>query len=164
MSYDHVGRAIGAFERKLVTPSRWGRYRAGDHAALTAQEIAGLKLFTGIGCMTCHTGELVDGSMFQKVGVVQARPNQTDQGRYEVTKVAADRMTFKVPSLRNVARTAPYFHDGSVRTLEQAVAMMGRHQLGEGLSTSDVAAIVTWLGSLTGELPAGYIAPPRLPE
>ncbi|HEX3766716.1 MAG TPA: cytochrome c peroxidase [Kofleriaceae bacterium] len=164
VSYDNLGRAIGAFERKLVTPSRWDRYLAGDHAALTAPEVAGLKLFTDIGCMTCHTGELVGGSMFQTVGVVEAWPNQADQGRYDVTKVASDHMMFKVPSLRNVAKTAPYFHDGSARTLDEAVTMMARHQLGEELSKSDVAAIVTWLGSLTGELPAKYIAPPHLPE
>jgi len=164
LSYDNLGRAIGAFERRLVTPSRWDQYLAGDHAALTAQEVAGLKLFTDIGCMTCHTGELVGGSMFQKVGLVEAWPNQSDQGRYDLTHVSSDRMMFKVPSLRNVAKTAPYFHDGSVKTLDEAVTMMGRHQLGEELGKSDVAAIASWLGSLTGELPATYIAAPRLPE
>jgi cytochrome c peroxidase len=164
VTYDNLGRAIGAFERGLVTPSRWDRYLTGDHSALTAPEIKGLKLFTDLGCMTCHTGEFVGGSMFQKVGAVAPWPNQADQGRYEVTRRDSDRMLFKVPSLRDVTRTAPYFHDGSASTLEQAVELMALHQLGEALSQSDVSSIVSWLGSLTGELPATYIAPPRLPD
>jgi cytochrome c peroxidase len=164
VTYDNVGRAIGAFERNLVTPSRWDRYLAGDKPALTAPEVAGLKLFTDLGCMTCHTGEFVGGSMFQKVGVVSPWPNQGDQGRFEVTKDSSDRMMFKVPSLRNVAKTAPYFHDGSAKTLEEAVTMMARYQIGEELDAKDVASIVAWLGSLTGDIPAKYIAAPKLPE
>jgi len=164
VTYDNLAQAIGAFERKLVTPSRWDRYLAGNHDALTAQEIAGLKLFTDLGCMTCHTGELVGASTFQKVGAMAPWPNQADQGRYEVTKLPSDRMLFKVPSLRNVAKTAPYFHDGSAKTLEEAVALMARHQMGEELTQSDIASIVAWLGSLTGDLPSDYIAAPKLPE
>jgi len=164
LTYDNVGRAIGAFERNLVTPSRWDKYLNGERGALSAQEITGLKLFTDLGCMTCHTGEFVGGSMFQKVGVAAAWPNQQDAGRFEVTKLDSDRMLFKVPSLRNIAKTAPYFHDGTAKTLEQAVTLMARHQIGEELSPADVTAIVSWLGSLTGELPAQYIAPPHLPE
>jgi cytochrome c peroxidase len=113
--------------------------------------------------MTCHTGELVGGSMFQKAGIAAPWPNQADQGRFEVTKLGSDHMLFKVPSLRNVARTAPYFHDGSSTTLEEAIEMMARHQIGEELSSGDVTAIAAWLGTLTGELPAAYIAPPALP-
>jgi cytochrome c peroxidase len=164
VSYDNLGRAIGAFERRLVTPSRWDRYLAGDHAALSGDEVAGLKLFTDLGCMTCHTGEFVGGSMFQKAGVMAPWPNQKDQGRFEVTKLAADRMMFKVPSLRNVAKTAPYFHDGSAKTLDEAVVVMARHQVGEELSPGDASLIVAWLGSLTGDLPSKYIAPPALPK
>jgi len=163
ITYDNLGRAIGAFERNLVTPSRWDQYLAGNKRALTAPEVAGLKLFTDLGCMTCHTGEFVGGSMFQKVGVASPWPNQKDQGRYEVTKLSSDRMLFKVPSLRDVTKTAPYFHDGSARTLEDAVQMMARHQIGEELADSDVASIVSWLGALTGDLPADYIKPPQLP-
>lgn len=164
LSYNNVARAIGAFERKLITPSRWDKYLEGDHAALTEPELKGLKLFTDLGCMTCHTGEFVGGSMFQKVGVAVPWPNQADQGRFELTKQAADRMSFKVPSLRDVAKTAPYFHDGSAKTLEEAVTLMARHQIGEELSAEDVASIVVWLGSLTGELPTKYIERPTLPE
>lgn len=163
VSYDNLGKAIGAFERNLVTPSRWDRYLAGDRTALNKDETSGLKLFTDLGCMTCHTGEFVGGSMFQKVGVVAPWPNQADQGRYEVTKVDSDRMLFKVPSLRDVAKTAPYFHDGSAKTLEEAVAMMARHQIGEELSGDDIRLIVAWLGALTGDIPDTYIQPPQLP-
>lgn len=164
VTYDNVGRAIGGFERKLTTPSRWDQYLHGNHKALTAAELRGFKLFTDLGCMTCHTGEFVGGSMFQKVGVASAWPNQGDQGRFEVTKLPSDRMIFKVPGLRDITKTAPYFHDGSAKTLEDAVTLMARYQVGEELAPADVQAIVSWLGALTGELPTQYIAPPRLPE
>jgi cytochrome c peroxidase len=163
ITYDNVGIAIGAFERRLVTPSRWDRYLAGDRAALTSHEVAGLQLFTDLGCITCHTGEFVGGSTFQKVGAMEEWPNQADQGRFEVTHQTTDKMIFKVPSLRNIAKTAPYFHDGSAKTLADAVTMMGRYQMGEPLSADDTASIVAWLGALTGDLPEAYIKPPALP-
>jgi cytochrome c peroxidase len=111
----------------------------------------------------CHTGEYLGGSMFQKVGAAEPWPNQEDQGRFDVTHQEADRMQFKVPSLRNVAMTAPYFHDGSVDTIEAAVAIMGRFQLGAPLHEEEVKSIVAWMQSLTGELPARYLKPPELP-
>jgi cytochrome c peroxidase len=163
VTFANVGLAIGAFERKLTTPSRWDDYLQGNESALTDQEIEGLKVFTNVGCMVCHTGELLGGSMFQKVGVVEPWPNQKDQGRYETTKQDVDRMMFKVPTLRNVAKTAPYFHDGSVPTLEGAVRTMGKHQLGLNLSDREVSVIAAWLGSLTGQLPSEYITEPALP-
>jgi cytochrome c peroxidase len=160
LTYDNVGKAIGAFERGLVTPSRWDLYLAGDKGALTPAEVEGLRVFTNVGCMVCHTGAFVGGSMFAKVGAVEPWPNQADQGRYEVTKMESDRMMFKVPSLRNVEKTAPYFHDASASTLDEAVRKMGRHQLGLDLTDGEVASIATWLKSLTGTLPAEYIKPP----
>jgi len=163
VTFENVGRAIGAFERRLMTPSRWDQYLRGNQTALNDRELEGLKIFTNIGCMVCHTGEFVGGSMYQKVGVVEPWPNQKDQGRYEITKQDVDRMMFKVPTLRNVARTAPYFHDASATTLEDAVRKMGRHQLGLTLSDGEVSAIVAWLGSLTGTLPDELIKPPALP-
>lgn len=163
LRYDNVGRAIGAFERGLVTPSRWDRYLEGDKSALTPEEAEGLRVFTNVGCMVCHTGEFVGGSMFAKVGAVESWPNQADQGRYEVTKKDEDKMFFKVPTLRNVAKTAPYFHDGSVATLADAVRVMGRHQLGLDLAPGEINAIVAWLGALTGELPSAYIKEPARP-
>lgn len=163
ITYDAVGIAIGAFERRLVTPSRWDKYLRGEKAALTDGELEGLKVFTNVGCMVCHTGEFLGGTSYQRVGAVEPWPNQADAGRASITKNDADRMMFKVPTLRNIAKTGPYFHDGSAKTLDQAVRMMGKHQLGLELSDGEIASIVTWLGSLTGELPTAYIAPPILP-
>jgi cytochrome c peroxidase len=160
----NIGLALGAFERRLTTPSRWDEYLRGNQSALTDPELEGLKAFTNIGCMVCHTGEFLGGGMYQKVGVVEPWPNQKDQGRYEVTKQEVDRMMFKVPTLRNIAKTAPYFHDGSVPTLDAAVRRMGRYQLGLNLADREVSTIVAWLGALTGRLPDEYIKPPKLPE
>jgi cytochrome c peroxidase len=164
ITYDAVGIAIGAFERKLVTPARWDKYLNGDKEALSNAEVEGLKVFTNVGCMVCHTGEYLGGTSYQRVGAVEPWPNQGDPGRASLTKNDADRMMFKVPTLRNIQKTAPYFHDGSAKTLDQAVRMMGKHQLGLELSEGEVSSIVTWLGSLTGELPMAYIAPPVLPQ
>jgi cytochrome c peroxidase len=161
LGFEQVTGALAAFERTLVTPARWDRYLRGDRTALSAAEVRGARVFADVGCVQCHTGELVGGAMFQKVGGQLAWPNQRDQGRYEVTHLAADRMVFKVPSLRNVAVTAPYFHDGSVSDLGEAVRMMARHQLGFELEPDEVTAIVTWLGALTGEVPD--VTPPALP-
>jgi cytochrome c peroxidase len=163
VTYQHVGQAIGAFERGLVTPSRWDRYLSGDTKALTPEEVEGLRVFTNVGCMVCHTGEFLGGSMFEKVGAVEPWPNQKDLGRFAVTKDERDRMVFKVPTLRNIEKTAPYFHDGSVATLPDAVRMMARHQLGLELSDDEVKSIETWLKSLTGKLPEDYIKAPKLP-
>jgi cytochrome c peroxidase len=162
LDFDHVVRALAAFEETLATPARWDRYLRGDHGALAKPEVEGLKLFANIGCVQCHTGELV-GSMFQRVGVVEPWPNQRDQGRFAITKRPDDQMVFKVPTLRNVAMTGPYFHDGSVASLDEAVRLMARHQLGAELPAADVTAIVAWLGALTGEPPTEASSPPILP-
>jgi len=164
ITVDHIGRAIGAFERGLITPSRWDRYIAGDTSALTPVEKEGAKVFANLGCLVCHTGPYIGGSMFEKVGTRAPWPTQGDRGRRDVTGNPADDMMFKVPSLRNVAETAPYFHDGSAATLEQAVRMMARHQLGIDLADDEVREVIAWLGSLTGEIPKDYIAKPVLPS
>jgi cytochrome c peroxidase len=114
--------------------------------------------------MVCHTGELLGGSMYEKVGAVEPWPNQDDQGRFSVTQREGDRMMFKVPTLRNISETAPYFHDGFSATLEQAVAMMGKHQLGLDLEKNEVDSIVAWLQTLKGKLPEQYVASPELPK
>jgi cytochrome c peroxidase len=163
ITYDNVGKAIGAFERGLMTPARWDSYLNGDKSALTSAELEGLRVFTNVGCMVCHTGEFVGGSMFEKVGAVEPWPNQKDPGRFSVTKDERDRMVFKVPTLRNIGKTGPYFHDGSAKTLADAVQMMGRHQLGLELSDTEITSIAAWLNSLTGVLPAEYIKAPVLP-
>ena len=159
----NVALGIAEFERGLITPSRWDRYLDGDSQALSASEKEGVKLFGNLGCVVCHTGASVGGSMYEKLGVHAPWPNQTDHGRREVTHDDADDMVFKVPSLRNVAHTGPYFHDGSVESLDTAVRMMAHHQLGVDLSEEEALSIVSWLGSLTGEIPRDYIAPPDLP-
>jgi cytochrome c peroxidase len=161
VTYDNVGRAIGAFERGLVTPSRWDAFLAGDTAALTPEERRGLNTFAGLGCPACHRGPYVGGEMYEKAGLVEPWPDQSDLGRYVVTHRRGDRLVFKVPSLRNVERTAPYFHDGQVATLEEAVRWMARYQLGRELRDTEVAALVAWLKSLTGSVSEEYITPPE---
>jgi len=124
ISYDNMAKAIGAFERGLVTPSRFDKFLAGDKSALSDQERAGLTKFIQNGCTSCHSGAAIGGSSFQKLGLVKAYPNQKDLGRFEVTKKEEDRMVFRVPTLRNVAETGPWFHDGAFDRLEAAVQAM----------------------------------------
>ena len=160
ITYDNVGEAIGAYERLFVTPGRFDRWLAGEEEALSERERRGLAKFAAYACTTCHSGTLLGGTTYQKLGLVKAWPNQKDAGRYEVTKQEADRMFFKVPSLRNVAKTAPYFHDGSANTLEQAIEIMGRHQLGLEIPKEDIADIKAFLESLTGKLEESVAAAP----
>jgi cytochrome c peroxidase len=154
INFANFGKAIGSFERTLVTPSRYDAFAKGDASALTGEEKAGLKKFMETGCTACHMGSTFGGTMFQKLGLVKPYESK-DLGRYEVTKNEADKMIFKVPSLRNVSETAPYFHDGSVKDLPTAVKLMGTHQLGRDLSDEDIQSIVTFLKALTGKLPEG---------
>lgn len=155
--------AIGAFERRLVTPSRFDKFLAGEVGALNDVEKAGLLKFLDTGCVACHSGTLLGGSTYQKVGAVKPWPNQTDLGRAALTKNDADKFIFKVPSLRNVARTAPYFHDGSTEKLPDAVKLMASHQLGRDLADADAQSIATFLDSLTGDIPKEFIQEPQLP-
>jgi cytochrome c peroxidase len=162
VTYDNMAAAIGAFERKLTTPGRFDKYLAGDGAALTAEEKKGLDTFLATGCQTCHNGATIGGSMYMKLGAVV--PYETkDLGRFSVTKSEADKYVFKVPSLRNVAETGPYFHDGSIATLDEAVTKMAKHQLGKELKPEEVSSIVAFLKALTGEVDAAYVAKPTLP-
>jgi cytochrome c peroxidase len=165
VSFDNVARAIGAFERKLVTPnSRWDQFLAGKRDAITAEEMTGHHEFMHGGCASCHNGAYVGGRQFQKLGAEKPWPDHKDLGRYDVTKAETDRMVFKVPSLRNVEKTAPYFHNGSIATLDEAIRRMGEHQLNVRLSETQVKQIAAWLRTLTGELPRELIRPPKLPE
>jgi cytochrome c peroxidase len=161
ITYDNVGKAIGAYERLFVTPGRFDRLLGGKTGALKANERSGLKKFVSVGCVSCHTGNLLGGNSYQKLGAVNPWPNQKDQGRFGLTKKEADKMFFKVPSLRNIAKTGPYFHDGSSDKLEDAVTRMAKHQLGKELSAEDHADIVAFLRSLTGRLPKAIAAPPK---
>jgi cytochrome c peroxidase len=165
---ENWGKAIGAYMRTLVTPSPFDSFLAGDDRALSPAAKAGLQTFMQIGCVGCHNGVGVGGSMYQKFGLVEdywkATGNSNiDRGRFDVTQNPADMYVFKVPSLRNVAMTPPYFHDGSVSTLPAAVRVMARVQLGRTLTDGEVADLVAFLESLTGRLPDDFATAPRLP-
>lgn len=163
VTFENFGRAIAAFERGLTTPSRWDEFLAGDGSALTAEEKVGFAAFMDAGCAQCHNGAWVGGSLYQKAGVVNPWFTMNDPGRFQVTSDPGDRMVFKVPALRNVEETWPYFHDGSVQRLPDAVRLMAWHQAGRDLTDTQVSAIVTWLKTLTGAIDFEYINEPALP-
>jgi cytochrome c peroxidase len=161
--FDNVAQAIGAFERRLLTPSRFDEFLRGDESQLTNAEKAGLMAFVQSGCVACHSGVAIGGQEYRKIG--QVIPYEVeDVGRYEVTGQEEDRHVFKVPSLRNIEMTGPYMHNGSIETLAEMVQIMGKHQLGQELNDDTVDSIVIFLKSLTGEIPEEYIAQPTLPE
>lgn len=153
----NIAGAIAAFERSLATQnSRFDRYLRGEKNALSEDELKGYRRFVNYGCISCHQGAGIGGNMFQRFGVMadffnDRPPTKADQGRFNVTGLEEDRHVFKVPSLRNVAVTFPYFHDGSAKTLSDAVKVMGKYQLGKALSEEDVRLIVAFLHSLSGE-------------
>jgi cytochrome c peroxidase len=162
MDIHTIKEAIATFERSLITPdSRFDRYLRGDRNAITADEKEGYRLFKFNGCSSCHQGILAGGNMFEKFGIVadyfadRGMIVKADLGRFNVTGQEADRYKFKVPSLRNVAHTAPYFHDGSAQTLNEAVSVMAKYQLGRQLSARDIHLIVEFLETLNGEYPGG---------
>ena len=174
LSADNWGKAIGAYERTLLTPAPFDRFLKGDTQALSPQAKLGLNKFIDTGCAGCHSGVSVGGQMYQKFGITQDYWLATgstekeafkgyDKGRFHDTKNEADAFIFKVPQLRNVAVTPPYFHDGSVASLPQAVRVMAQLQLGKQLSDDDVAHIVSFLESLSGEVPADFAKAPVLP-
>jgi len=160
---ENVAQALGAFERGLLTPSRVDTFIQGDYTQLTLQEQQGMVSFVEVGCARCHSGTTIGGQSYQKLGEIIPYPVE-DQGLYEITGREEHRQVFKVPSLRNVARTAPYLHDGSISALEEMVIFMSRHQLGKELNQTQVTDIVTFLEALTGEIPVTYIAEPPLPS
>ena len=164
ITYNNMALAIGAFERGLVTPSAWDAFIEGDQSALTDAQKTGFNTFAATGCQWCHYGPYVGGASYQKLGVVKPWLDQTDQGLYQLTKEEIDKMVFKVPSLRNIQKTGPYFHDGSVSTLDQAIRNMAVHQRGVELTDAQTKSIETWMGSLTGEIPMSYIKLPELPK
>jgi cytochrome c peroxidase len=163
VSYDNMAKAIGAFERKLMTPSRWDAYLKGDKTALTPEEQAGFKTFVAVGCKTCHAGALLGGSFYQKLGIAKPYPRSEDPGRAKLTKSNADQGVFKVPSLRNIDKTGPYFHDGQTPELDQAVRDMGEYQLGRELTADETKQIIDFLKVLTGTVDPEYTKPPALP-
>lgn len=175
INVDNVAKAIAAYERTLITPnSPYDQYVKGNKDALTAQQVRGMNTFAEVGCNQCHSGAAFNGPqlpegtgffmkfpMFEN-GVMEAKYDfSADQGRYDVTKNDADRHLFKVPTLRNIALTAPYFHNGKVKTLEDAVMVMAKVQLNKDLSQDQISDISAFLNGLTGEFPK--IDMPRLP-
>jgi cytochrome c peroxidase len=164
----NVAAALGAYERTLVTPSPFDAFLRGNAQAIPPLARRGLQQFISRGCVSCHNGVGVGGQMFQKFGVVEeywkaTGSSEIDKGRFGFTKNPADLYVFKVPSLRNVAVTAPYFHDGSVATLHEAVKVMGRVQLSVTLPDAEIGDIVAFLRTLTGPLPENFATAPTLP-
>jgi cytochrome c peroxidase len=155
ISIDMVTDAIAAFEETLVTPdARFDKWLKGDKKAISQAELEGYKLFKESGCASCHHGTAVGGTSFQKMGVLTPYKTASKvEGRKEVTGKDTDRFVFKVPTLRNVELTYPYFHDGAATTLEEAVNTMGRLQLGHNFSIKENAKIVAFLKTLTGKQP-----------
>jgi cytochrome c peroxidase len=149
INYDNFARAVAAFERTLITRDRFDDFLKGDDKALDAQELEGLNLFLTVGCTTCHVSPTIGGSMYQKVGLVHAYPNTNDLGRFKVTREDGDQYRFKVPSLRNVGLTYPYFHDGQVRDLRSAVKQMAYLQLGKELTDNEITSLTAFLNSLS---------------
>lgn len=149
INYDTFARAIAAFERTLITRDRFDDFLKGDDKALTVKELKGLNLFLTTGCTTCHTGPTIGGNMYQKIGIIHPYANKKDLGRIAITNEEWDELRFKVPSLRNVALTWPYFHDGNVAQLNEAVRQMAYMQLGKELTTDEVEALSAFLSSLS---------------
>ena len=165
VTYQNLAFAIGAFERKLVTEkNRFDQLLDGKNDALSKEEKSGLETFVRTGCTACHSGAGLGGKLFQKLGLVRPWPKIQDSGREAITGIQADRHVFKVPSLRNIAMTGPYLHDGSISSLEEVTKLMAWHQLGQDLNDQQIQSIVAFLKSLTGELPLKYIEEPALPK
>jgi cytochrome c peroxidase len=164
ISIENFGNAVGAFERGLVTPSRWDKFRSGDSGAISQAELFGFQTFSQVGCPECHSGTLVGGGILETLGRSRPWPNQQDTGREQATHDKSQRMRFKTASLRNIEKTGPYFHDASSTTLDDAVRRMAKHQLGVELKPEQTTAIVSWLKTLTGEIDKTYIAEPELPK
>lgn len=153
-TFDNVVKAIAAFERTLITHDRFDDFLKRDDRALNRRELQGLELFLSTGCATCHQGPLLGANSYRKVGLAHPYGNQGDKGRYRVTKDESDLYRFKVPSLRNIALTAPYFHDGSQAKLEEAVAKMAYLQLDRKLAPEKIALITKFLRTLSDKVRA----------
>ena len=150
LTYKNIGVAIGAYEKTLITPSRFDKFLNGDLNALNMQEKRGLKKFMHKGCISCHSGPLLGGNDYQLLGAVNEYETH-DLGRYNVTKNEDDKKVFKVPSLRNIMKTGPYFHDGSVKTIDEAIKLMAYHQLDENVGPGFIEDVKAFFNSLTTE-------------
>uniref|UniRef100_UPI00404716FC cytochrome-c peroxidase n=1 Tax=Aliarcobacter sp. TaxID=2321116 RepID=UPI00404716FC len=152
----NIINAIVEFEKSLVTPnSKFDKYLNGDETALNEKELKGYELFQSYGCISCHNGVNIGGNLFQKIGIMNIYFNEDEAnlGRYNITKKEEDKFYFKVPSLRNVALTSPYLHDGSINDLKETVKIMVEYQVGTFIEEKDLDTLVDFLNTLTGELP-----------
>lgn len=168
VSIEHYGAALEAYQRSLRTPAPFDRWLDGDDEALSERELAGLERFVKLGCAGCHNGPLLGGGALQRFGVVSDYGSRTgsrepDDGLMRVTGKEEDRYVFRVQPLRNVAKTAPYFHDGSVKGLKEAIDIMADVQLGQDLSDEAVAELAVFLKALTGSMPEHFGAPESVP-
>ena len=163
ITMENIGRAIGSFERGLMTPGPLDEFLGGKMTALTSDALRDLELFVELNCVSCHAGPSIGGTMFQKLGAVKAYETR-DEGRFKVTKNPEDKYVFKVPGLRNVTKTAPYLHDGSAKTLDDVLNVMATYQLAKGVLSDDERKYLTaFLESLEGKIDPAYIAKPELP-
>ena len=161
---NNISIALEAFIAGLITPAPIDKFLAGDDQALTEKQLKGVVAFERNTCFACHTSSLVGGQLIMKLGVVEAWPNQLDKGLYDVSKDPEHLFAFRVASLRNAEKTAPYFHDHSSNRLWDAIGKMGRYELGKRMALEDIAHIQEFIKSLTGEIPLEYIKKPELPE
>lgn len=170
VTFKHMTHAIGAFERTLMTPSAFDAFIEGDSEALNDKQLLGLQAFIDNGCVACHRGVNLGGDQFQKFGLVKGPywqftgSTEQDSGRFEVTQAENDKFIFRVPTLRNVAHTYPYFHDGSVYSLHNAVHIMAMAQLGKELPQADIDNMVAFLESLSGDVSVQARTLPILPK
>jgi len=168
VSFTNMRKSIAAFERTLLTPGKFDKFLAGDLTALNEQELHGVKTFVETGCTTCHMGSLLGGNMFQKYPLFRTHKELTgsltdDLGKMAATKSEADKYLFKVPSLRNIAETWPYLHDGSVKELDKTVQVMAKGQLNKDLTAEQTSDISAFLKVLTAEVPANARQAPAMP-
>jgi cytochrome c peroxidase len=168
INYGNIQKSIAAFERGLITPSRFDEYLQGNQNALTAAEKKGLQTFMDVGCTACHSGTVLGGQMYQKFGLAGnywdfTHSAKVDNGRFLVTNNESDKYMFKVPSLRNIEKTHPFFHDGSITDLGEAVKIIAKLQLNKDLTPEQVSDIVAFLKTLTGTVPAELAKAPEMP-
>ena len=168
VNYINLEKAIAAFERKLITPSRFDEYLMGYEDVLTDQEKQGLLTFMDVGCTASHSGSVLGGNMYQKFGLAGnywdfTSSAKVDNGRFLVTNNESDKFLFKVPSLRNIEKTHPFFHDGSISNIEDAVKIIAKLQLDKDLTPQEVQEIVTFLKTLTGTVPEELAKAPEMP-
>lgn len=160
VSFADIAEMIAEYEKTLITPnSKFDRFLRGE-TSLTPSEMQGYTLFKTLGCVSCHNGVNIGGNSFQKFGVIIpiTRAENTND-RFILTKRESDKNVFKVPTLRNIALTAPYFHDGSAATLNDALSFMAKHNLGKKLSLSEKVDLIAFLHTLTGQISSKTIAP-----